>query len=395
MSDIDTEALKSAFDSETYITSRMKNTSNGSHRVDGVCPICDKSNNTKNNFSYYQDTKTWYCFGGCGGGDVIAFIQKMDGVTFPEACQIIGFDSQLPPMVAVKKSRNPPISPSQSEDSQPLEWQRTAEKTVNWCQSQLWGIHSGKLLYLNERGISDKVIERYKIGYNPKTVDTDPSLWGLPKTNVPMKMTGGYIIPWIYNSTIRAISIRTLDAPKSKGSYYGVRGSLRRIAFGLDEVLSIPIVLVETELDALLINSIASDICVAIAMGSSGGRGFYTLSTLALAPMVLLSFDNDGAGSDASAWWSESLPANSKVHKPILGKDVGDMEAACIDVRAWLISGIGVRAKARQPMPTPPNDLEIIRDEARQAQAQAQAQNFTQSGMFPFAATKPKKNGYN
>ena len=48
----------------------------------GVCPFHDE---TEGSFTVYADSQRWYCFG-CGlGGDVLDFIQRLDGVDLPEA----------------------------------------------------------------------------------------------------------------------------------------------------------------------------------------------------------------------------------------------------------------------------------------------------------------------
>lgn len=40
-------------------------------------------------FHWYKKDNRWNCFGGCGGGDVIDFVMKKDGLTMPEAIQKI------------------------------------------------------------------------------------------------------------------------------------------------------------------------------------------------------------------------------------------------------------------------------------------------------------------
>ena len=48
----------------------------------GICPFHEE---TAGSFTVYADSQRWYCFG-CGlGGDVLDFIQRLDGVGLPEA----------------------------------------------------------------------------------------------------------------------------------------------------------------------------------------------------------------------------------------------------------------------------------------------------------------------
>ncbi len=55
----------------------------GTGRVrQGVCPFHEEN---EGSFTVYADSQRWYCFG-CGlGGDVLDFIQRLDGVDLPEA----------------------------------------------------------------------------------------------------------------------------------------------------------------------------------------------------------------------------------------------------------------------------------------------------------------------
>ena len=48
----------------------------------GVCPFHDE---TEGSFTVYADSERWYCFG-CGlGGDVLDFVQGIEGITLPDA----------------------------------------------------------------------------------------------------------------------------------------------------------------------------------------------------------------------------------------------------------------------------------------------------------------------
>ena len=40
-------------------------------------------------FTIYPDTNSWFCFGGCGGGDAIRFIERYCDVSFQEAVEYL------------------------------------------------------------------------------------------------------------------------------------------------------------------------------------------------------------------------------------------------------------------------------------------------------------------
>lgn len=50
----------------------------------GLCPFHDDH---EPSFAIYPATNSWYCFAGCGGGDVISFLQKLYNLKFSEALE--------------------------------------------------------------------------------------------------------------------------------------------------------------------------------------------------------------------------------------------------------------------------------------------------------------------
>lgn len=50
----------------------------------GKCPLHDDSNPS---FAVYPETNSFYCFSGCGGGDVITLLQKIYNLEFKEAVE--------------------------------------------------------------------------------------------------------------------------------------------------------------------------------------------------------------------------------------------------------------------------------------------------------------------
>lgn len=54
-------------------------------KLRGVCPFHQDTSNP--NFFIYTQTNTWFCFAGCGGGDVISFVMKLHDCSFKEAVE--------------------------------------------------------------------------------------------------------------------------------------------------------------------------------------------------------------------------------------------------------------------------------------------------------------------
>src|SRR3990167_5957337 len=48
----------------------------------GICPFHEDK---KPSFAIYPETNSWYCFAGCGGGDVIDFYMRPNNSDFKDA----------------------------------------------------------------------------------------------------------------------------------------------------------------------------------------------------------------------------------------------------------------------------------------------------------------------
>ena len=67
----------------------------------GVCPFHQES---EGSFTVYGDSELWYCFG-CGlGGDVLDFVQRVEGLSLPEAIQRLDGGSGMAPVSAVRSA---------------------------------------------------------------------------------------------------------------------------------------------------------------------------------------------------------------------------------------------------------------------------------------------------
>ena len=65
----------------------------------GVCPFHDE---VEASFTVYGDSERWYCFGCGDGGDVLDFIQRVEGLSLPDAIRRLDGGSGLAPAAAVQ-----------------------------------------------------------------------------------------------------------------------------------------------------------------------------------------------------------------------------------------------------------------------------------------------------
>ena len=101
------------------------------------------------------------------------------------------------------------------------------------------------------------------------------------------------------------------------------------------------ILLVESELDALLLNQEAGDLCGVVAMGSAQGKpDVKTHEALTRAEMILVSLDSDDAGAKAATFWTETYGTRAKRWPTVQGKDASEAWASGLDLRAWIRAGL-------------------------------------------------------
>lgn len=123
-------------------------------RLVGLCPF---HNEKTPSFYVNQETQRYKCFG-CGeGGDVISFLMRIEGLTFPEVAE------QLARKTGVELKRSNADVRSTGERDRIL---RVNNLAASYFRKNL--ASSGSALdYCRARGITDEAVERYKLGLAP------------------------------------------------------------------------------------------------------------------------------------------------------------------------------------------------------------------------------------
>ena len=126
----------------------------------GVCPFHEES---EGSFTSYEDSQRWYCFG-CGlGGDVLDFIQRIEGLTLPEAIRRLDVGGLRPVSETAPRpvpTRRPKAAPLPPRDPTLL----TA--AARFYAGQLRR-HSEAREYLASRGVGPVAAARLGLGYSP------------------------------------------------------------------------------------------------------------------------------------------------------------------------------------------------------------------------------------
>lgn len=302
---------------------------------------------------------------GCGvQGDAVEFLRTFRGMSYREACEALRIEPNRHNrhVIANNAARkewapDPECLPSAG-------WKERAAAFVHACAA---GVESGDgLAYLQSRGLTVETARNLGIGWNPADRYDRRADWGLdeeanPETGRPRKvwLPRGLVLPIRRKAGVTALLIRRADwKPKDDlPKYWQVKGSGNG-CYVIGKP-GLPVVLVESILDAVLVWHEARNVAAAVALtGATKKPDAGSAAFLRAAPLILWSLDFDEAGTKAWAWWREIFPG-VMAWPCAVGKDPGDMLKAGVPIRLWVEAGIAEAEKgARQgeafPLPCAP-----------------------------------------
>lgn len=128
----------------------------GNHQ--GLCPF---HNEKTPSFSVSEDKQVYHCFGCKESGNVISFVQKYQGLTFPETIEYLAARAGLP----IPQEEGEPHNRGSAKD-QLYRVNALAAQFFNEQLKSLPESHEARA-YLKKRGLTPALVDTYKIGYAP------------------------------------------------------------------------------------------------------------------------------------------------------------------------------------------------------------------------------------
>lgn len=153
------EDIKSRIDVADLIQEYIQLKPAGTNSFKANCPF---HNEKTPSFVVSKDKQIWHCFG-CGeGGDIFSFVQKMEGIEFPEALRILAKKAGIKlqyqdPEMSNRKTKMFDICKAAAD-----------------CYHQLLVEHPKAQFvrdYIKERQLSDESVEQWHIGFAPEAWD--------------------------------------------------------------------------------------------------------------------------------------------------------------------------------------------------------------------------------
>jgi DNA primase len=130
----------------------------------GLCPFHTEKTPS---FTVSPEKQIFYCFGCGAGGNIFSFLMKNDGLAFPEAARSLArrYGIDIP-----RRSLTPEQKKRMGERESLL---KINQQAMDFFSRVLHRDTSGQpaMAYLNKRGLSSEIIDRFNIGYAPRGWD--------------------------------------------------------------------------------------------------------------------------------------------------------------------------------------------------------------------------------
>jgi len=263
-------------------------------------------------------------------GDGIQYLQRHCGMSFPDAVSILSGTTNFQNTTSEhlnRQNRHRPIK--KPEKWRTKKWQRDSEKLIQVSRSYLLGPNGKeRISYLiDQRGLDLDTIRQRRLGWLPE------------KRHMPSKL----LIP-CYDSQGNLIRIRfRIDTFNPGQQRYRIRkGSNADSPYPIGVAAAKPLMILESELDAILIAQQAAGHIGVLGMGTTAMKFNpamirYLFENI---PIILVSLDNDQSGKEKTSRLIGELP--NAVDWPVpekYGKDPGEAFKR-INLKHWIETGL-------------------------------------------------------
>jgi len=269
---------------------------------------------------------------------LVQYLKDRHGLSFKEACRIIGKTIER----SRGRGRRPGWKPEKAVDP-PALWQTKAQAFQIEAAAQLLTRETPGRAFLRDRGLNTGTITAAGLGWNIFDLYSDRETWGLdPSPGEAGKrkrlwIPAGLVIPAFVGSRVIRLRIRR---PSGDPRYVIVAGSSTTPMIAGTATGNV--VIVESELDAILLNQEAGNLALIVALGSVAKRPDLGLHAILKRAMIILNaLDFDAAGAKESwNFWFKTYGVPVKRWPVPSGKDPGEAYKNGIDLREWIKAGL-------------------------------------------------------
>jgi len=301
------------------------------------CPGCGG----RDRFRSWPEQDRYWCRQCEKSGDAIQYLRDFHGMSFRDAADRVGKIISLPGKLKTTHGRE-----KIKKEPLPLEWTAKAEQLVDSAHAALLANQKVLDWLHTDRGLTLDTVKRHRLGWLNQNFYRDREAWGLPALEdrqgrrKRLFIPSGLVIPYQEQGKVIRVRVRR-DNPGNWGRYYILPGSdMRPMVIGEYKPWpsTDPVIVAESELDALLMAQEIGNVYTFVALGSASARPTDRLAAqLQDAPFIIVCLDTDEAGDRATGWWLKKF--DHAVWFPVppeFGKDQTEAFLNGLDFRVWL-----------------------------------------------------------
>lgn len=157
------DEVKHRIDIVEVIGSYVPDLKKAGRNFKALCPFHQEKTPS---FYVFPERQSWHCFGACStGGDAFSFVMKREGVSFGEALRILADKAGIPLTLGKK---------SDDGETETEKLKRINEAAAEYYHALLLQSSTGRqaLAYLARRGILEKAVSEFQLGYSPDSWDS-------------------------------------------------------------------------------------------------------------------------------------------------------------------------------------------------------------------------------
>lgn len=339
----------------------------------GPCPFCGGTPGKSDRFHVFADgreTQHYWCrSSSCvlhKRGDAIEYLRLVKGMSYKEACAALGIKAKRPPLKSISPAQGAVRLQAQGQEWEPHgwdapseQWRRQAARLLDRCIQQLHHYDNAHIRrwLADSRLLNEESIRSAYLGYCPRDLRMDRAKWGLkPEVDdkgqpKPLWIPEGIVIPCYRDGVLHRLRVRRFVKSTQGKKYIFIQGG-SAMPYVL-RTRANHAMIVESELDAILINQAAGDLVNTVGLGSVSIRPDPELHEhLMQQQSILVALDDDKesrAGMKAAwGWWAEHY--DHAYRCPVVGsKDPTDAAKRGLDLRLWIQAALagGAQRMAR------------------------------------------------
>jgi DNA primase len=295
------------------------------------CPSCGG----KDRFMIWPKKDRYFCRRCNIRGDSLQFCKDYMGLSYKEALDHIGNHRNL-------KNSSSSFVDDTSNLIDRKAWLKAAEKFCEEAHHNLLQDQEGINFIKRKYGLEIDAIRLYQVGWNPIKIFFPKSEWGIGGSKKKLCLPKGPVFACRHKGEIFKLKIRNCEWKEGDlyGKYREIEGSSNRTAiFGY--LTNQTIIVVESELDAMLLVQEIGEFCTCIALGGATKKpDSDTAAWLKTKYLILYSLDFDAAGKEQYAYWRSIYP-NLRAWPSETRKSPADSFVLDgIDLKKWFEEGI-------------------------------------------------------